>query len=73
MLQSVATKIGIQINCKMGGEVWAVEVPLKRLMVVGFDVNHDSAVKGGCGFVRRVYENVICILRYAIYQILAIS
>ena len=46
MLMSVATKIGIQLNCKMGGEVWAVEVPLKKLMVVGFDVNHDTFVKG---------------------------
>jgi aubergine-like protein len=42
MLMSVCTKIGIQLNCKMGGEVWAVEIPLKSLMVVGFDVYHDS-------------------------------
>ena len=43
MLMSVATKIAIQLNCKIGGEVWALEVPLKNLMVVGVDTYHDSA------------------------------
>jgi len=46
MLMSVCTKIGIQLNCKLGGEVWAVEIPMKKLMVVGFDVYHDSLSKG---------------------------
>lgn len=27
MLQSVATKIAIQLNVKMGGEIWAVAMP----------------------------------------------
>merc|ERR1719334_1772844 len=34
------------MNAKMGGKVWAVEVPLKKLMVVGFDSHHDSSSKG---------------------------
>jgi len=46
MLMSVCTKIGIQLNCKLGGEVWAVEIPLKKLMVIGIDVYHDSLTKG---------------------------
>ncbi|XP_078598434.1 piwi-like protein 1 [Branchiostoma floridae x Branchiostoma japonicum] len=46
MLMSVATKIGMQLNCKMGGELWAVEIPLTSLMVVGIDVYHDSLTKG---------------------------
>lgn len=46
MLMSVCTKIGIQLNCKLGGEVWAVEIPVSNMMVVGFDVYHDSASKG---------------------------
>lgn len=46
MLMSVCTKIGIQLNCKLGGEVWAVDIPLNKLMVIGFDVYHDSATKG---------------------------
>ena len=46
MLMSVCTKIGIQLNCKLGGQIWAVEVPLKNVMVVGIDVYHDSLTKG---------------------------
>ncbi|XP_059156586.1 piwi-like protein 1 [Physella acuta] len=44
-LMSVATKIAIQMNCKMGGEVWGAEIPLKGLMVIGIDTYHDSAHK----------------------------
>jgi len=46
MLMSVATKIAVQMNAKMGGEVWAVDIPLKKCMVVGFDSHHDSSSKG---------------------------
>jgi len=28
MLMSVCTKIGIQLNVKLGGEAWAVEIPV---------------------------------------------
>jgi len=27
-LMSVATKVGIQINAKLGGEIWAVSIPV---------------------------------------------
>ncbi|CAL1299772.1 unnamed protein product [Larinioides sclopetarius] len=47
MLMSVATKIGIQLNCKLGGEPWALEIPFKmKIMVIGYDTYHDSARKG---------------------------
>ncbi|XP_060627079.2 piwi-like protein 4 [Anolis sagrei] len=46
MMMSVATKIALQIACKLGGELWAVEIPLKSLMVVGIDVNKDAVAKG---------------------------
>lgn len=39
---SVATKVAIQINCKLGGAPWAVEIPLKGTMIIGFDVTHDT-------------------------------
>jgi len=39
---SVATKIGIQINAKLGGEVWGVQIPTKTLMVIGMDSYHGS-------------------------------
>lgn len=45
-LMSVVTKVCIQLNCKLGGEAWTLEVPLKNIMVVGIDSYHDSAKKG---------------------------
>ncbi|KAI5642706.1 piwi domain-containing protein [Phthorimaea operculella] len=42
---SIATKIAIQINCKLGGAPWSVEVPLSTLMVIGYDVCHDTRLK----------------------------
>uniref|UniRef100_A0A674C1D0 Piwi-like RNA-mediated gene silencing 1 n=1 Tax=Salmo trutta TaxID=8032 RepID=A0A674C1D0_SALTR len=29
-LMTVATKIALQINCKMGGELWSVEIPVRH-------------------------------------------
>ena len=45
-LMSVATKIGIQINAKLGGEIWGVHIPTKTLMVIGVDSYHG---KYACG------------------------
>ncbi|MBN3272178.1 PIWL2 protein, partial [Polyodon spathula] len=40
-LRSIAQKILLQINAKLGGELWTVNIPLKQLMVIGVDVHHD--------------------------------
>ncbi|XP_063807530.1 piwi-like protein 4 isoform X2 [Pseudophryne corroboree] len=45
MLMSVANKITMQMICKIGGELWSVEIPLKSLMVIGIDVNKDALNK----------------------------
>ncbi|CAI6359066.1 unnamed protein product [Macrosiphum euphorbiae] len=42
---SVCTKIAIQINCKLGGSPWLITIPKKGMMIVGFDVCHDSQRK----------------------------
>lgn len=44
-LMSVGTKVAIQINSKLGGAPWMVEIPPKNVMVVGFDVCHDTKNK----------------------------
>ena len=44
--RSVTMKIGLQINCKLGGELWAVDIPLRGLMVCGIDVYHDPSSRG---------------------------
>lgn len=43
--KSVLTKIAIQMNCKLGGEIWGVNMPMKNIMVVGMDFYKDSAHK----------------------------
>ncbi|KAH0944593.1 hypothetical protein HN011_003309 [Eciton burchellii] len=44
---SIATKIAIQINCKLGGAPWHVEIPqLFNFMIVGFDISRDAKIEG---------------------------
>uniref|UniRef100_A0A3B3ZAB0 Piwi domain-containing protein n=1 Tax=Periophthalmus magnuspinnatus TaxID=409849 RepID=A0A3B3ZAB0_9GOBI len=59
-LKSIAQKIILQINCKLGGELWTVSVPLKNLMVVGVDVHHDTtkARQSVMGFVASVNSSL---------------
>ena len=45
-IKSIATKIAIQMNCKLGGVPWGVNIPFKGGMVVGYDAYHDSVTKG---------------------------
>jgi aubergine-like protein len=45
-MMSVTTKIALQLNCKLGGELWAVDIPIKNTMVIGIDTYHDTAQKG---------------------------
>lgn len=46
-LTSVVQKIALQINCKLGGELWASQSPIAGdVMVVGIDAFHDPARKG---------------------------
>jgi aubergine len=40
---SIATKVVIQVNCKLGGIPWIVDLKLSGLMIVGFDVSHDTS------------------------------
>uniref|UniRef100_A0A2S2NF98 Protein piwi n=1 Tax=Schizaphis graminum TaxID=13262 RepID=A0A2S2NF98_SCHGA len=42
---SVCTKIAIQINCKVGGSPWRVNIPEPEMMIIGFDVYHDKQNK----------------------------
>ncbi|XP_034547334.1 piwi-like protein 2 [Notolabrus celidotus] len=59
-LMSIAQKILLQMNSKLGGELWTVNVPLKHLMVVGVDVHHDTskAHQSVMGFVASVNSSL---------------
>ncbi|VDO19688.1 unnamed protein product [Heligmosomoides polygyrus] len=43
---SIVLKIVLQMNCKMGGALWKVHIPMKRTMIVGYDLYHDSTLRG---------------------------
>lgn len=45
-VMSIATKVAIQMNCKLGGAPWNIENPVQGLMTIGFDICHDTATKG---------------------------
>lgn len=57
-MRSIVQKIALQLNAKLGGELWAVEIPVSSLMVVGIDVYHDKS-KGASvsGFVSSLNKN----------------
>lgn len=39
-------KIALQMNCKMGGTLWAIKIPLKNVMIIGIDTYHEANMKG---------------------------
>jgi aubergine-like protein len=49
----VMTKLTVQMNCKLGGQIWGISIPLKGAMFCGIDTYHDSAKVGrsACAFV----------------------
>lgn len=46
-------KIILQMNCKLGGTLWGVKIPLKETMICGIDTYHEAGLKGKtvAGFV----------------------
>nr|XP_038022885.1 piwi-like protein 2 isoform X2 [Anas platyrhynchos] len=55
-LRSIVQKVLLQINCKLGGELWGIDVPLKQLMVIGMDVSHGRGTRSVIGFVASVNQ-----------------
>lgn len=57
--RSVVTKVAIQMNCKLGGEVWMSNIPMKNTMICGIDTYHDSQKKKSsvCAFIASSNEN----------------
>ena len=39
---AVVTKVAVQIACKLGAVPWAVKIPIKNTMMVGFDTYHKK-------------------------------
>ena len=45
MLMSVVTKVALQINCKLGGELWAVDIPVRFYSTVVISDRNQGEVK----------------------------
>uniref|UniRef100_A0A1I7UZW8 Piwi domain-containing protein n=1 Tax=Caenorhabditis tropicalis TaxID=1561998 RepID=A0A1I7UZW8_9PELO len=43
---SIVLKIFLQMICKTGGALWKVNIPLTDTMIVGYDLYHDSTLRG---------------------------
>ncbi|KAH8262836.1 hypothetical protein KR044_000811 [Drosophila immigrans] len=43
--RSIVQKIVLQINCKLGGSLWSVKIPFKKVMICGIDSYHDPGQK----------------------------
>lgn len=67
---SIATKVAVQLNCKLGGIPWSTSIPVTGLMVAGFDVCHDTGSKnrdfGEFCFVNNLFQLNLLLFRYAI-------
>jgi aubergine-like protein len=42
---SVATNVAIQVNCKLGGIPWSVDIKVKGLLTIGFSITNDTQDK----------------------------
>ncbi|KAK1122113.1 hypothetical protein K0M31_009951 [Melipona bicolor] len=70
-LKSITEKIALQINCKLGGALWALNIPMDNCMICGIDVYHagsGQSMKGSvAGFVASLdkalttWHNKVCI------------
>lgn len=40
--RAIVQKIALQMNCKMGGSLWSIHIPLKNGMICGIDTYHDK-------------------------------
>jgi len=45
-IQAVVQKIALQMNAKLGGELWGLQIPIQNLMVIGIDVYRDKGANG---------------------------
>ena len=45
MLMTICTKVTVQMVCKIGGQPWALHIPVPRIMVIGYDTYHDGLLR----------------------------
>ncbi|XP_066589272.1 piwi-like protein Ago3 [Prorops nasuta] len=50
-LKAVTEKIALQMNCKLGGALWALHIPFRNAMICGIDVFHGGQGQGPRGSI----------------------
>lgn len=43
--RAIIQKIALQMNCKLGGTLWGVKIPLESVMICGIDTFHEAKNK----------------------------
>lgn len=44
-VRSIVQKIALQINCKLGGSLWTLKIPVSNWMIIGIDTFHNKGSK----------------------------
>lgn len=55
--RSIVQKILMQMNCKLGGSLWSIGIPFKKVMICGIDTYHDKKSKSVSAFVASLNES----------------
>ncbi|CAH2043482.1 unnamed protein product, partial [Iphiclides podalirius] len=69
-LRSITQKILLQINCKLGGTLWNIGMPMKTAMIIGIDSYHDASRKkrSVCSFVASYNQSMTHWYSKAVFQ-----
>ncbi|XP_048478794.1 piwi-like protein Ago3 [Plutella xylostella] len=69
-VRSITQKILLQINCKLGGTLWAVSMPYKTAMIIGIDSYHDASRKKSsvCAFIASYNRSMTQWYSRAVFQ-----
>ncbi|XP_047521926.1 piwi-like protein Ago3 [Pieris napi] len=69
-VRSITQKILLQINCKLGGTLWHIHIPIKSVMVVGTDSYHDPTRRrpSVCSFVASYTQSLTKWYSTAVFQ-----
>lgn len=66
-VRAIIQKIALQMNCKLGGSLWSVPIPVNTWMVIGIDVYHSPGSKQSvCAFVSSLNDTMT---RWYVYQL----
>ncbi|XP_022189829.2 piwi-like protein Ago3 [Nilaparvata lugens] len=57
---AITQKIALQMNCKLGGTLWGVNIPFGDTMICGLDSYHDPSRRGASwvGFIASINREV---------------